>query len=51
MDNILGALTLWLILCLFAFFLTVILHWMLDGKRHCIALSKSLLPFCCSPLC
>ena len=39
MDNILGALTLWLILCLFAFFLTVILHLLLDGKLCRIVLS------------
>ena len=39
MDNILGALTLWLILCLFAFFLTVILHLLLDGKLRRIVLS------------
>ncbi len=41
MDSILGTLTLWLILCLFAFFLTVILHWMLDGKLCRIALSAA----------
>lgn len=41
MDNILGALTLWLILCLFAFFLTAILHLLLDGKLCRIVLSAA----------
>lgn len=41
MDSILGALALWLILCLFAFFLTVILHLLLDGKRRRIVLSAA----------
>jgi len=41
MDNMLGALTFWLILCLFAFFLTVILHLLLDGKLCRIALSAA----------
>lgn len=41
MDDILGVLTLWLILCCFTFFLTIILHWMLDGKVHRIMLSAA----------
>ena len=52
MDNILGALTLWLILCLFAFFLTVILHLLLDGKLRRIVLSvaEMLVPLLLSQL-
>ena len=41
MDNLLGGLTLWSILCCFKFFLTVILHLLLDGKLCRIALSAA----------
>ena len=41
MDNILGGLTLWLVLCLFAFFMTIILHLMLDGSICRIMLSAA----------
>ena len=52
MDNILGALTLWLILCLFAFFLTVILHLLLDGKlcRIVLSVAEMLVPLLLSQL-
>ena len=52
MDNILGGLTLWSILCCFTFFLTAILHWMLDGKLCRIALSvaEMLVPLLLSQL-
>ncbi|MBP0967897.1 MAG: hypothetical protein J5722_09700, partial [Oscillospiraceae bacterium] len=41
MDNILGGLTLWLTLCCFAFFLTLIIHLLWDGRRSRILRSAA----------
>ena len=41
MDSILGGLTLWLTLCCFAFFLTLIIHLLWDGRRSRILRSAA----------